>query len=90
VAVAPRATLAERFHARHRERYGFDEPGGEIEVVSVRRTTARAGPALQLPRMPRTAPVRGPAPVPLDGATIWVGEGWTARRRPDGSWRLTR
>jgi N-methylhydantoinase A len=90
VAVAPRATLAERFHARHRERYGFDEPDGEIEVVSVRRTTARAGPALQLPRMPRTAPVRGPAPVPLDGATIWVGEGWTARRRPDGSWRLTR
>jgi N-methylhydantoinase A len=90
VAVAPRATLAERFHARHRERYGFDEPGGEIEVVSVRRTTARAGPALQLPRMPRTAPVRGPAPVPLDGATIWVGEGWTARRRHDGSWRLTR
>jgi hypothetical protein len=50
----------------------------------------RAGPELQLPRMPRTASVRGPASVPLDGATIWVGEGWTARRRPDGSWRLTR
>jgi len=90
VPVAPRATLAERFHARHRERYGFDDPGGEIEVVSVRVTTVRAGPELELPRVPRTAPVRGPESVPLDGATMWVGEGWTARRRPDGSWRLTR
>jgi len=50
----------------------------------------RAGPELELPRVPRTAPVRGPESVPLDGATMWVGEGWTARRRPDGSWRLTR
>jgi N-methylhydantoinase A/oxoprolinase/acetone carboxylase beta subunit len=90
VPVAPRATLAERFHARHRERYGFDDPGGEVEVVSVRVTTMRPGPELELPRMPRTAPVRGPESVPLDGATMWVGEGWTARRRADGSWRLTR
>ena len=90
VPVAPRATLAERFHARHRERYGFDDPGGEVEVVSVRVTTVRPGPELELPRVPRTAPVRGPESVPLDGATMWVGEGWTARRRPDGSWRLTR
>jgi len=90
VPVAPRDTLAERFHARHRERYGFDDPDGEIEVVSVRVTTVRPGPELELPRVSRTAPVRGPESVPLDGATMWVGEGWTARRRPDGSWRLTR
>ena len=90
VPVAPRATLAERFHARHRDRYGFDDPGGEIEVVSVRVTTVEPGPELDLPRVRRSAPVRGPASVPLDGATMWVGEGWTARRRPDGSWRLTR
>jgi N-methylhydantoinase A len=90
VPVAPRGTLAERFHARHRERYGFDQPDGEIEVVSVRLTTVEPGPELDLPRMPRTAPVKGPASVPLDGATMWVGEGWTARRRADGSWRLAR
>ena len=90
VPVAPRASLAKRFHARHRERYGFDEPDGEIEVVSVRVSRVTAGPALELPRAPRTAPVRGPASVALDGATMWVGEGWTARRRPDGSWRMAR
>jgi N-methylhydantoinase A/oxoprolinase/acetone carboxylase beta subunit len=90
VPVTPRRTLAERFHARHRERFGFADPGAEIEVVSVRVTTVEAGPGLDLPSVPRTAPVPGPASVPLDGATIWVGEGWTARRRPDGSWRLTR
>jgi N-methylhydantoinase A/oxoprolinase/acetone carboxylase beta subunit len=90
VQVAPRATLAERFHARHRERYGFADPGGEIEVVSVRVTTVEPGPEVELPRAPRTAPVRGPASVPLDGATMWVGEGWTARRRRDGAWRLAR
>ncbi|HEY7257622.1 MAG TPA: hydantoinase/oxoprolinase family protein [Gaiellales bacterium] len=90
VPVAPRATLAERFHARHRERYGFDDPHGEVEVVSVRTTTVEPGPQLELPRTARTAPVKGPASVPLDGATMWVGEGWTARRRPDGSWRITR
>jgi N-methylhydantoinase A/oxoprolinase/acetone carboxylase beta subunit len=90
VPVAPRATLAERFHARHRERFGFDDPGGEIEVVSLRVSRVAAGPALELPRAPRTAPVRGPASVALDGATMWVAEGWTARRRPDGSWRMAR
>jgi N-methylhydantoinase A/oxoprolinase/acetone carboxylase beta subunit len=90
VPVTPRSTLAERFHARHRERYGFADPDGEIEVVSVRVTTMEPGPQLELRRMPRTAPVKGPASVPLDGATMWVGEGWAARRRPDGSWRLIR
>ena len=90
VPVSPRASLAERFHARHRERFGFDDPAGEIEVVSVRVSRVTAGPALELPRAPRTAPVRGPASVALDGATMWVGEGWTARRRPDGSWRMAR
>jgi N-methylhydantoinase A len=90
VRVAPRRTLAQRFHARHRERFGFDDPEGTIEVVSVRVSTVEAGPKLELPRAPRTPHVRGPASVPLDGATLWVGEGWTARRGGDGSWRLSR
>jgi hypothetical protein len=34
--------------------------------------------------------VRGPASVPLEGATLWVAPGWTARRRGDGSWRVAR
>jgi N-methylhydantoinase A/oxoprolinase/acetone carboxylase beta subunit len=90
VPVAPRASLAQRFHARHRERFGFDDPDGEVEVVSVRVSSVATGPELELPRVPRSAPVRGPASVPLGGATMWVGEGWTARRRPDGAWRMAR
>jgi N-methylhydantoinase A/oxoprolinase/acetone carboxylase beta subunit len=90
VPAAPRAGLAARFHARHRERFGFDDPEGEIEVVSVRVSTVQAGPQLELPRAAPTAPVRGPASVPLAGATMWVGEGWTARRGRDGAWRMTR
>jgi hypothetical protein len=41
-------------------------------------------------RAPRVAPVRGPARVPLDGATLWVAKGWTARRAADGTWEVTR
>jgi N-methylhydantoinase A/oxoprolinase/acetone carboxylase beta subunit len=90
VPVRPARTLAARFNARHRERYGFDDPGAEIEVVSVRTSTIRPGPAFALARVARTPAVTGPASVPLAGATLWVAAGWTARRRGDGSWRVAR
>ena len=50
VPVAPRASLAERFHARHRERFGFADPGrrdrgGErARLASDGRPGARAAP----------------------------------------------
>jgi N-methylhydantoinase A/oxoprolinase/acetone carboxylase beta subunit len=90
VPMLPRAGLARRFHARHRERYGFDDPGAEVEVVSVRTSVVAPGAAFVLARVAATPAVRGPASVPLDGATLWVAPGWTARRLPDGSWRVAR
>jgi N-methylhydantoinase A/oxoprolinase/acetone carboxylase beta subunit len=90
VPLRPRASLARRFHARHRERYGFGDPGAEIEVVSVRTSIVAPGVPYELVRVAGTPAVRGPASVPLEGATLWVAPGWTARRRPDGSWRVAR
>jgi N-methylhydantoinase A len=90
VALKPRATLARRFHARHRERYGFDDPGAEIEVTSVRTSVVAPGARFDLERATRVPAVHGPASVPLAGATLWVADGWTARRGGDGSWRAAR
>jgi N-methylhydantoinase A len=90
VALHPLRTLARRFHARHRERYGFDEPGAEIEVVSVRTSVVAPGAAFALARAPGLPAVRGPESVPLEGATLWVAPGWTARRGRDGAWRVER
>jgi N-methylhydantoinase A/oxoprolinase/acetone carboxylase beta subunit len=90
VPLRPRASLARRFHARHLERYGFDDPGAEIEVVSVRTSIVAPGAEFSLARVAATPAVRGPASVPLEGATLWIAPGWTARRRPDGSWRAAR
>ena len=88
--LRPRAGLARRFHARHHERYGFADADAEIEVVSVRTSVVAPGAAFTLARVAATPAVSGPASVPLDGATLWVAPGWTARRRRDGSWRVAR
>ncbi len=90
VPLEPLRTLAGRFAEQHERRFGFSDPGGEIELVNVRQAVVSAGPALELERVPRTAAVRGPRRVALDGATLWVARGWTARRAADGAWRVTR
>ena len=74
--LRPRATLAERFHARHRERFGFADPDAEIEVMSVRTSRGRGRPGGSSSPAPRgRRAVRGPASVALDGATLWVADG---------------
>jgi N-methylhydantoinase A/oxoprolinase/acetone carboxylase beta subunit len=90
VPLEPWRSLPERFHRRHRQRFGFDDRDGEIEVINLRATVSSSPPRLTLARAPRVAPVRGPARVPLDGATLWVAKGWTARRTADGTWEVTR
>jgi N-methylhydantoinase A/oxoprolinase/acetone carboxylase beta subunit len=90
VPLRPPSTLERRFHARHRERYGFDDPSAEIEVVSVRTSVIVPGPRFELARVAAVRPVRGPASVALEGATLWVAPGWRARRLRDGSWRVAR
>jgi len=90
VPLEPLRTLPGRFHHRHQERFGFSDPQGEIEVVNLRSAVVADPPALRLARVRSIEPVRGPARVPLEGATLWVAEAWTARRRADGGWRVTR
>ncbi|MGZ4481185.1 MAG: hydantoinase/oxoprolinase family protein [Gaiellales bacterium] len=90
VPLEPARTLAERFHARHLERFGFCDRDGPIEVIAVRAASVVAGSELRLARLPGVAAVRGPATVALDGATLWVASGWTARRGPYGAWGVTR
>ena len=90
VEVEPASTLAERFHRRHAERYGHEQRAAEIEVVNLRGASVRPAASLRLRRSGRRERVRGPRSVPLDGATLWVAEGWTATRRTDGEWRLER
>ncbi|HVG88345.1 MAG TPA: hydantoinase/oxoprolinase family protein [Gaiellales bacterium] len=90
VPLEPLRTLAERFHERHQARFGFSDPGGEIELINLRAASTAPGPELALSPARRRPAVSGPARVDLDGATLWVAEGWTARADRGGTWRVTR
>jgi N-methylhydantoinase A len=82
---APEAALAEAFHAAHEVRYGDAERGREVEAVSLRLAAERPGADPDLPARGAGAPVPGPAVIPMDGATCWVGEGWAAYTDAIGS-----
>jgi N-methylhydantoinase A/oxoprolinase/acetone carboxylase beta subunit len=90
LTLEPFRTLSERFHERHRERYGFADPDTPIEVVNVRASVVSAGEPLRLGSRGPRRKVMGPAAVHLDGATLWVAAGWTARRSAEGGWSVTR
>ncbi len=87
---APESALAEAFHAAHRERYGDADPGRPVEAVSLRLAAERPGADPELPEAAPGDEVAGPAVIPMDGATCWVGEGWTARRDAIGAIRMER
>jgi len=79
---------AERFHREHEERYGYADPGREIELVAVRTADVRPGPELELPSG-EPQRLSGPALLELDGSTAWIPPGWEGVR--DGSsWVVTR
>jgi N-methylhydantoinase A len=88
--LEPVRTLAARFHDRHGERYGYADRDASIELVNLRAAQVVAGAPLELADQPRMRAVSGPATVHLDGSTLWLAEGWTARRRRDGAWSVTR
>jgi N-methylhydantoinase A len=74
--------LAADFHRAHEERYGYADPGREIELVAVGTAEIRPGPSFELPR---GDPLRaeGPAVLELPGSTAWIPRGWVGVR--DGS-----
>ncbi len=87
---APEAELAEAFHAAHEARYGDAEPGRPVEAVSLRLAAERPGADPELPGDGVGPAVEGPAVIAMDGATCWVGEGWSARADPIGGLVLER
>ncbi|MGX6449884.1 hypothetical protein ACVU7I_17735, partial [Patulibacter sp. S7RM1-6] len=84
------AALRRAFDAAHRERYGFDDPDAELELVTIRETTRVPGPAGTLGGADgaSTVPVAGPAVVRLPGSTVVVPAGWRARTDAHGTLRL--
>jgi N-methylhydantoinase A len=65
-AVADWAELAPRFHAAHKERFGFDRPGEDVEVVNIR-AVALGRPPITWDDLPTLC--EGAVPVGSDG--VW-------------------
>lgn len=87
--VAPDpAALRRAFDTAHRERYGFDDPDAELELVTVRETVRGAAPRVALGTAGDGGTVAGPDVVRLDGATVVVPAGWTGRTDAHGTLHL--
>lgn len=84
--VAPEpAALRAAFDAAHRERYGFSDPDAELELVTVRETVRGAAPEVALGAGGDGRTTQGPDVVRLDGATVVVPAGWSARTDEHGT-----
>jgi N-methylhydantoinase A len=80
--------LAARFHEAHAERYGYADPSRPLELVAVR--TAERRPAPKVEVRGRLIAATGPETVLLEGATVWVEEGWTGETDEHGTLVLRR
>jgi N-methylhydantoinase A len=84
-------TFRQAFDRAHRERYGYDDPDAEIELVTVRVTVALPGAEVHAAtRGEEGETLEGPATVALDEATLVVPAGWSAVRDRHGTWLLER
>ncbi len=80
--------LAERFHAAHEERYGYADPERPLELVAVRTAEIRAAPPVEIAGPAVEA--RGPQVLELEGATVWVPQGWSGATDLHGTLVLRR
>ncbi|MCO5315947.1 MAG: hydantoinase/oxoprolinase family protein [Solirubrobacterales bacterium] len=86
----PRAgRLRELFEAEHEARYGYTDPGTEMELVTVRRRRIEPGPGFT-PGASADELHRGPATIDLGEATLYLPNGWEARAEPGNLLRLDR
>jgi N-methylhydantoinase A len=83
------ATLREAFHAAHEERYGYRDPGGEVELVTVRTAQVEPGPEVRWEGDGAGPTTAGPAVLALDETTIFVPDGWRAQADASGTVILT-
>ena len=88
VAADP-AAVREAFEAVHEERYGYRDPEGEIEVVTIRERHSDPGPDVAF-EGDEGEDVEGPAVVRLPEATLVVPEGWSGTTDRTGTIVLTR
>ena len=79
--------LAAAFHRAHEERYGYADATRTIELVAVRTAEVMPGPDVSL-----SGTARGltPGRVDLDGATVWIPDGWSGETNDDGTLVLRR
>lgn len=85
------AAVREAFEAAHEERYGYRDPTGDIEVVTIRVSEVEPGPLVEF-AAPSTGAGRleGPAVVALPEATLVVPEGWSGEADATGTIVLER
>jgi N-methylhydantoinase A/oxoprolinase/acetone carboxylase beta subunit len=83
------AALREAFEAMHEERYGYRDPDGEIEVVTIRERHSEPGPEVEF-EAPGAEDITGPTVVRLPEATLVVPEGWAGRTDHTGTIVLER
>jgi N-methylhydantoinase A/oxoprolinase/acetone carboxylase beta subunit len=83
------AALREAFEAIHEERYGYRDPEGEIEVVTIRERHSEPGPDVRF-EAPGAEDITGPTVVRLPEATLVVPEGWTGTTDHTGTIVLER
>jgi N-methylhydantoinase A len=83
------AAVREAFEAIHEERYGYRDPEGDIEVVTIRERHSEAGPDVAF-EGGEAEDVAGPTVVRLPEATLVVPEGWSGTTDRTGTIVLTR
>ncbi|MEA2385727.1 MAG: N-methylhydantoinase, partial [Solirubrobacteraceae bacterium] len=83
------AAVREAFETIHEERYGYKDPEGEIEVVTIRERHSEPGPDVEF-EGDEGEDVDGPTVVRLPEATLVVPEGWTGTTDRTGTIVLER
>ena len=88
VEADPKA-VREAFESIHEERYGYKDPEGEIEVVTIRERHSEPGPDVAF-EGDEGEDVEGPTVVRLPEATLVVPEGWRGTTDRTGTIVLSR
>jgi len=88
LSVALGDDLEERFHRAHESRYGYADRARPVELVAVRTQEVRAAPEVRVTGLRFST--EGPGVLELDGATVWVPDGWAGETDTHGTLVLRR
>jgi N-methylhydantoinase A len=82
------ADLRSAFERAHEEHYGYHDPDGELELVTVRVAATVPGAEVALEAFEERSATA--AVISLPESTVFVPEGWSARVDTTGAIRMTR